>query len=408
MARSPVALTSAFLLLIAACTGADGQPGTSMPATTPLTTATSSGEIPGRLVVLDSSGNVVTVDPDGSSPTPITNDAGDAVVYTQPLWSPDSSRLAWGEQSAGGVAVEVASPDGTGASETAMSAPPFYLYWSPDGEKLGVLHNGIEGIELEIVDVEAGTAEVVAGGTPLYFSWSPGSERLVAHVGPDLVTIGLDGASAQAGPTEPGYAAPHWTGEGIFHLGPGGVELLGTEGAATVLATVRGPVALVANRQGDLLALQMYADEDSGISATLSDAPLLPANSVAVLDVASKEVTEVSDGLSAGFFWSPDGRKLLVLDPTGEPGRADVLVWDGESTSSQFTLDPHPLIIRDVLRFFDQYSQSHQLWSPDSAAFVLAGEVEGETGIWVQRVGAEAPTKVLDGTWAAWSNGAGR
>jgi hypothetical protein len=60
-------------------------------------------------------------------------------------------------------------------------------------------------------------------------------------------------------------------------------------------------------------------------------------------------------------------------------------------------------LITDVLRFFDQYGQSLQLWSPDSAAYVLPGAIDEETGIWVHTIAGGEPVNVAGGSWAAWS-----
>jgi TolB protein len=394
----------ALALLLAGCTRVESVPDE--PPSTTLARATSVEDLPGRLVVIGGDGNLVAIDPDGSAPTTLTDDAGEEAVYGQPFWSPDSSRLAWVELTASGIGIGLSDPGGNQRSRVAMGAPPFYMYWSPDGEAMGVLHNSPQGsIDFELVEVDAGTSAVAATGAPFYFSWSPDSDKVVAHIqGETLATVDRDGATTDLGDTASSYPAPHWTSAGILHLWSGGIELRGVEGDGEVVATTRGQVALVANPQGTRIAVQSYADEPSGVSAGVSQTPAIPSGSVVVLDLAAGEVSEVLPDLSVGFFWSPDGEALLVLDPSGAPGEADVLVWRDGETTRQFTMSLQPAFIRDVLQFFDQYSQSLRLWSPDSAAFALAGTVDGEAGIWVHLVGEEAPTRVFDGVWAAWSD----
>jgi hypothetical protein len=93
-----------------------------------------------------------------------------------------------------------------------------------------------------------------------------------------------------------------------------------------------------------------------------------------------------------------------VLVPVeGGMAELDIVVWrEGEVTElSRFS--PHPALVTDVLRFFDQYGQSLQVWSPDSSAFVLPGAIDGETGIWVHTIAGGEPVNVADGSWAAWS-----
>jgi TolB protein len=394
----------ALALLLAGCTRVESVPEEA-PSTT-IAKATSVEDLPGRLVVIDNDGNLVTVDPDGSAITSLTDDAGEEAVYGQPFWSPDSNRLAWVELTASGVGVGLSDAGGGERTRVAMSAPPFYMYWSPDSEAMGVLHNSPQGsIDFELVDIEAGTSMVAATGAPFYFSWSPESDMVVAHIqGETLATVDRDGSTTDLGATASTYPAPHWTPAGIFHLGPNGIELRGVGGDAEVVATTRGQVAMVANPQGTRIAVQTYADEPPGVSAGLSETPSLPPGSVVVLDLATGQVSEVIADLSVGLFWSPDGEALLVLDPTGSPGQADILVWGDGQTTRQFTISLQPSFVRDVLQFFDQYSQSLRLWSPDSAAFALAGAVDGEAGIWVHLVGEARPTRVFDGIWAAWSD----
>jgi TolB protein len=396
-------ISAACLLVSVACT--DGDTGESPVSDAPgPTTAPSGAAVSGRLVVIGADGNIVTLEPDGAGPVQVTEDAGEATRYAQPSWSPSSDRLAWVELSTDGIGVGLGDPAGGDRSLIEMTAPPFYLNWSPDGTAMAVLHNGSTGaLELEMVDAVAGTSEVVAEGAPLYFSWSPAGDQIVAHIEEEtLVGIGLDGVTRDLGPTATGYAAPTWITDGIVHLAPGGLALRAEGGAVSTLATVRPPVAMVANPDGTRIAVQSYADDESGISAALAAVPSLPANEVVVLDRATGEISQVTEGLSVGFFWSPDGEKLLVLQPSG-PGEMEVLVWEEGETTPQFLMTPQPSFVRDVLQFFDQYAQSLRLWSPDSRAVALAGAVEGEAGVWVHQIGDPAPTRVLDGTWAAWS-----
>ena len=363
-------------------------------------------DLPGRLVVIDSAGDIVTIDPDGSDPAPITDDAGEAALYRQPTFSPVADRLAWAELTSAGAGL--GSSDGAGGDRIAvtMSSLPFFTYWSPDGSRIGVLHNGSQGsIEFEVVDVGAATTEVLATGTPFYFSWSPEGSQVAVHVELEsFATLDLEGNATDLGATAIGYQAPHWTPAGIIHLGENEIELRQVDGSARALATTPGPVAFVANRQGTRLAVQYFvAGETPGIEAALSEIPELPSNRVVVIDVETGELSEVVDSPSIGLFWSPDGETLLALRPSSNrPGELATLIWrDGESTELS-TIAPHPAFVEEVLQFFDQYGQSLQLWSPDSSAFALVGAIEGDSGVWVHPVHGE-PVDVYEGSWASWS-----
>lgn len=410
MLRRTLICAAGVLISVACTAGGDVGSGSTAPPD-PVVPSGPVGveDLPGRLVTLDDTGNIIVIEPDGSIPVSVTDDAGESARYSQPSWSPGSDRLAWSETSvANGTGVGLSDPDGAQRTTAAMDAPPFFMYWSPDGQGMGVLHNGSQGaIEFELVDTAAATTRVVANGSPFYFSWSPASDQLVVHIrGVEFAILDLDGAPTDLGDTAVAYPAPHWTPAGIFHLGVQGLQLRVDDGETRVLARTAGPLALVANGQGNRLAVQAVLPEGQvGIGVALEDTPPLPANVVVLIDVESGRLETITAAPSIGFFWSPDGESLLILEPTSTIGEVRVLMWSAGETRQLGVISPHPFFIRDVLQFFDQYSQSLQLWSPDSAAVTLPGAVEGEPGIWVYLVGGEDPVRVSDGSWAAWSEG---
>jgi hypothetical protein len=396
-----VLLTAAVVVSLFACTADDDPVSTSAPPK-----ATTVDSLPGRLVTIDDTGNVVVMEPDGSQPVNITDDAGPQARYAQPSWSPSSELLAWSHLTADGFGLTLSDGDGGDPSRISMSNPPFYLHWSPDGESMGVLHNSDAGlIDFELVDILARTATVAAQGVPFYFSWNPTSDGVAAHVaGDQFLTISLNGDQAGLGETSLGYAAPHWTPEGIFHLGPRGLEVLDPEGERRLIVATAGPVAFAANSQGTKLAIQARrADGPVGVGVAMTQTPNLPTDSVVVFDTGTGEITTVTEGSSVGFFWSPDGESLLVLQPSGGIGEANILVWDEGGTIDLGALTLHPSLVRDVLQFFDQYAQSLSVWSADSAAVVLPGAIDEEPGIWVYMVDGTDVARVAGGSWAVFS-----
>lgn len=374
-------------------------------ACTPPEEASDDG-LPGLLVILDRDGNVATVDPNGGDPARVAE--ADEAVYIQPVWSPDGTRIVWGQVTADGPATVLAEPDDQGLTVIPMINPPFYFYWAPDSRAVGVLHNSSgTGIDFEIVDVARGEAAVVDQGVPYYFSWSPDGNEIVVHVGAErLATIDKRGAGPDVGVTSSGYLAPQWVSGGIIHVAEGAL-VIETEDGQVPLALLSGAVTFVANPEGSLVAVQWLGEEEGTPAVFRPEAvevSSVPANKVVVVDTGTGKQTVAFDGPAVGLFWSPDGQRVLILSVSASGAALEPFVWErSEGTSAYPAFVPHGSFVREVLPFFPQYAQSLNLWAPDSSAFAYAGEIEGDQGIWIQELAATHPRLVAEGTWVAWS-----
>ena len=397
MSLRSISWALAVTLLVSACSGNDSGG------------ITAGGELSfgkGRLVVLDGEGNVVTLDPDGSDRVPITDDAGSAVRYFQPIWSPASSTIAWGEARSSRFGVGFADDDGSSRQTVQMGGFPFYLYWAPGGDRIGVLHSGLQGVlDFEVIDIDERSVSLLDSGSPYYFSWSPDGSEVVVHVGGDrLSVIDGEGKITHLSDTRPNYLAPRWTPDGILHVSSQGVTLQNRGEEPRILATTEGFVSLVANRTGSRIAVQVLLQEPPGLAVGLGAVAEPTRNVVSVLDMATGELEVASDSASLGSFWSPDGERLLMFLLTGPESDVDVAVWESGETEVLMSIKLPVSLVLEALRFFDQYSQSWQMWAPDSSAFAIPGEREGQSGIWVVSLDGSPPTRAIDGEWAAWSH----
>ena len=407
---SRLVLGLAVALFTVACTTeadtVDGSTTTavSVPETTTTTDPPDFGSVDaGRLAIIDFRGDIVVVSPDGSDRTAITTNAGEA-AYTQPIWSPDSTQIAFGEVTEDGFGVRIEKLDGGDPTTIAMPNQAFYMYWAPDGENMGVLHNGARGLDFEMVDVSEGASRVLDQGSPFYFSWSPDSERVAIHEGADrFETLDTDGEREELGDTAPNYLVPQWLPQGILHVVDDQLVVEDGSGDRTALAEVSDQTMFVANSQGDLVAVQSLGEGGSR-SVALDEVGRVELNAVSVVDIGTGDIEVVDSSPAIGFWWSPDGESLLILSPASDGESVTARVWSADGSLTDYsTYRPSPIQLRELFPFFPQYAQSMTFWAPDSSGFALAGELDGEAGIWIQALEATDPRLIAQGLWVAWS-----
>ncbi|MEA1903832.1 MAG: hypothetical protein U9N56_09925 [Actinomycetota bacterium] len=392
-------LILALILVVAACT--DSQTGTD---TTPVSVTELVESDGGRLVVLDDTGNVVVMAPDGSERIALTDDGGDGVAYSQPIWSPAGDQIVFGEATPEGFGVQIQGADGSGAVDVPMSGLPFYTFWSPTGETIGALHNGSDGLDFEMIDVASETATVVATGSPFYFSWDPAGATVITHVGENrFETLDPVGAKAKFGETDAGYLAPQWTPGGVVHVTGGDLVIQGVGDEPAAIVEVAGFTPFVVNPQGTRVALQTFGD-DGALSVALKEVVSVSSDRLLVVDVETGDVEVVDPRPAISFFWSPNGESLLFLTPTEALDGLEVGVWStAGAVESHGIFNPSPAVLTGLIPFFPQYAQSMSFWAPDSSAFALPGDIEGEEGIWVFGLDGGEPRLVAEGSWVSWS-----
>lgn len=93
----------------------------------------------GRLLILDDTGNVVTMAPDGTDIVAVVDDGGGRVTYFQPIWSPDGSHISVTRSEAGTFSIEVIDVTTGERESTVTDSNSFYQSWSPDGSQLASL-----------------------------------------------------------------------------------------------------------------------------------------------------------------------------------------------------------------------------------------------------------------------------
>ena len=361
---------------------------------------TSTAGTAGDLVVVSDRGEVVVVGHDGGESVSL-DDGGSAF---QPIWSPDGERVTFSAGSQGDASVVTVSVSDGDRLSIPLATRPFFVMWDPPGTTVGWLRGTVDGIVFET----AGDVQIEDDGRPFYLSWAPDGSRLAAHVGIDrLDDVGGDGATP-LGVTPGTFQAPVWTDDGVVAVARSatGQHLVVIDGAEVRrVASVDGVVRFVvaANRAAvETFPAADQPDRGNGVAAAFETLPTVPQGRLVVVDLASGDTIEVLDRTAAAFFWSPDGRKLLILDVVDRQGTFRWLVWEDGDLASTVDFVADPGWFQTFVPFFDQYAQSMTLWSPDSTAFAFPGIVDDRPGVWVQDLSADEPRHVADGSWVAW------
>ena len=303
-----------------------------------------------------------------------------------PVWSPDGERVAFsgysGDETLGVYITGYDNPgpgliysNEVGTGEIAR-ATPHYCSWSPDGSRLAFVAQTSSGLSLFVWGGDSRNSPRVAqDGGPMYFTWSPDSSQIYTH---SFLQHYLIDVSEEALPQQfPGrgtqYMSPSWGREGdgiaFFLDGEHGKQRLVVinlkDSSARMLTEFYG-LAAVAWRPGYAqLGMVKETIRNTGFYSGLW-----------LVDYETREEVQLSDDPALAFYWSPDGSKAAyVTQSDGAEGSLRfgvVEVESGELTYlSDFTPSQEQLI---HFMFFDQYAQSHPVWSPDSSAILVCGQ----------------------------------
>lgn len=375
---------------------------------------------PGNQILLqDTDGNLYIASPDGKERFALTTDASRLRAYGQPTWSPDGEHIAWNAITRTGAALLVSRYDGRERREMDLPFLPFYIYWSPNGQQLAYLSNWrvVDGpsMALRLVDLNEGneTVKTLAAGQPFYFSWSPDGNRLLTHIDGERVEVYDVAAESSAAKSlaisGSAFSAPQWSADGERLM----YAVADQQTQRLLLSDLSGQAVRDVTNYDGRISFQLSADgRQVAYVATGADMQASTLGSLYVVDAETQQTRELSDRPVLAFYWSPDGQKLAFLTLDTINGHIGLRwnVWDSQVTRQYTGFFPSQELLENYLPFFDQYAQSHRIWSPKSDAFVFAGTLEnGESGVWVQPVGSgdgqqeAVPVSIGTGVIATWS-----
>ncbi len=258
-------------------------------------------------IAFNRSGDIWTMNPDGSGVTQITTAAGNDLF---PAWSPDGSQIAFQSNRDGDYEIYVMNQDGSGATRlTNNSASDQTPAWSPDGEKIAFFstrdfadgeiyvmnRDGTSQTRLTVLNYPSGYETSAASP-----AWSPDgttiayaqSQRIGVAAPTEIWAMNPDGSNKRSLDPHP-YANP---------------------------GTVQGSELFQDNKPS--------WSPDGGKIAFASNRDHHSTPGLYTMDGTGGGVMHVYSGDAstgnAAFFpvWSPDGTKIAfleVLDPFGSP-----------------------------------------------------------------------------------------
>jgi TolB protein len=417
----------ALVLVAAACTRSTTT--TSAPPASATGMGTLSGApvsgLPGLLLIKDADGNLVTLRPDGSQRTTLAEVAPGELDIGQATWSADGGRVAWAQLDTvdGHPTPSIVTSDPGGQDRLQAPTPiwPFYLSWDPTGKRVGFLGSRGEGVEMGVVEQpqpHGVPIRPIGSGPFFYFSWGPDGQHLLAHTGAArLDELRLDGRSTPV-ESQPGeFQAPVWSADGSSYVyslprsgGGDGQRLVVRDVAAggepKVLATPKGSLSFVLSPDGQRVAYRALGPGEQDFYDRSYPTKATDVG-VTVVDADGGDSTLVTPGPAIAFYWSPDGTRLLILEPVYVPSGQILFrwrIWDGRDTFSTGLFQPSFSLLQEYVPFFSQYAQSSTLWAPDGSAFAYpADSSSGPPVIMVQPAepGAE-PFVAGQGSFVAW------
>ncbi|MBI2965702.1 MAG: hypothetical protein HYY34_05835 [Chloroflexi bacterium] len=405
----------------------------------PSATATATPQSPvDRIAYVGEDNLIYTIAPDGGGLRQITPAAtperGLGPAYTWPTWSPDAQSLLISGAVPGAqprtqrllvyLADEASPARGLKAihqdragSVGILPGVFHYAIWSPDSKQAAIIAVGQTDLAVFISRLDDQPARPIIGGSPMYLTWSSDSDRLYVHQSERLMMFDIaGGAAARSLGASTRYQAPVAAQDLRGRLAY--VVDASDGSSAVVVSEPDGSNTVSVTGVPHLTAIQWAPDgRRLAIGRTIrgeGDDPF----SYAELLIADAETAEVRSVLKRPIFafeWSPDGRHVLIAERHPDPTTAfSWSVLDVDDGSVRHLVDMRPTDeFGLMLVYFDQYAQSHRLWSPDGDQIVLAGDLlaQGPTQsdellerIWVIDIsGREAPRAVAEGYLAFWS-----
>jgi len=354
-------------------------------------------QLPGHIAYVGADFNIYNLNLNDYSSEQLTDDAGETRRYQWPTWSTDG-RLAYFSMSfeeGKFLTSAYVSADGQDAGDLVYTGPEYfnYAYWSPGNCEAAancrdlavLLSSQTRGMFVELIrdgleDAQSMTAGL--GGPPFYYSWSPDGGRMlwqrnnqrfdIYDANEDRVTDTLTQI--------PGFIlAPAWSPvDDRLLFGTRGEDnttdlvIVGDDSIITLAEGLTGLVSFSWSPDGNLVAYREQTQQGFG--------SLIVADAVTAETVARTPANGV-----ISFFWSPDSQQIAYLTFATPPGSFSAgssrivaqpqqpplgIAWSILDVSTESVKQYGSFLPTEetiyLMTYFDQFAQSHRVWSPDS------------------------------------------
>lgn len=398
----------------------------------------------GKIAYIGEDYNVYSYDVSSEARSALTTDASRTRRYQWTTWANDG-RLAYFccdlrvTQDLSSTAY--ISPDGitegelayTGESETVI-----YAAWSPadctDGagcRELAMLINnvqsGVLSVEMLKNAPEQTSNRTIDTGSPFYYHWNPQGTQLVFHRFNQQIDIydiaASDISLAYDVPSSGTYQTPVWSPTDNRVLF--GIE--GENNTTDLITLADGEQQTLVSNLDGFVSFLWSPDGQYVAYRTLQQGNI---GAVVVVDATTgQEITRSLVDDVFVFLWSPDSSKIAFITPKTDRNSAKVdglaspllqqdiqqynwsvlNVTTGETIRYPYDFTP-TYEMNYLMAYFDQFSPSHRLWSPDSRFIVFSqitgienNEIKGIISTLDTDIPGQQPREIAEGVFAVWS-----
>jgi TolB protein len=391
---------------------------------------------PGRIAYIGADYNVYTIAQNQTYT--LTTDGNQNKVYQWATWAKDGRLAYFCCDLPSALTLDTAayvSDDGYQIGREVWQSRAesiIYAYWSPNTcgsatcRELAILHNSLADRTLAVTLIQDNGTDSqttkIGVGSPFYFHFSPNGDEMIFHrnnddieifsVAENSVTNTLTSESIAS------FQAPTWSP--IDNRVLYGIEgeqftttlIISDDGTtSTLIEGVRGYVSFLWSPDGRYVAYR--ALNSDGYS------------NIVVLDAQSGEVIAESANNAVAFWWSPNSERIAyasLSDGTGNVSQGasttlskravvqqdTTLVWSVLEIATEQSLlfgNFYPTYeMGYLMTYFDQFSPSHPVWSPDSRYIVYSHVKDEQPFISVLDVDSDGfSVDIANGVFATWS-----